>query len=116
MAKNIGSQFAIGQYLNTQGLKSFFNALLFNRSHFTPHLRSKSVASINYKALHSSGIKYIVFDKDNTLTAPYKREYFSAKIRYAVLDECAEAFGIHHVAIISNSAGSKDDKDGIEAH
>ena len=94
MVKYFGSKFALGQYFNPQGLKTFTWTLLFHRNYFTPHLRLKSVAGINYKALHSSGIKYIVFDKDNTLTLPYSNEYYSAKIRYAVLDECAGAFGI----------------------
>ena len=47
-----------------------------------------------------------MFDKDNTLTAPYRKEYFSDKIRYAILDECVEVFGEENVAVISNSAGS----------
>ena len=57
-----------------------------------------------------------MFDKDNTLTAPYSNEFYSVKIRYAVLDECVETFGYRNVAVISNSAGSQDDKDGVEAH
>lgn len=67
-----------------------------------------SVCSIDYQHLHEQGIRYIVFDKDNTLTAPYSKEYFSDKVRLAVLDTCVHQFGPESLAVISNSAGCRN--------
>lgn len=66
-------------------------ALLFNRSHFKPHLSVKDITYINYKGLKNYGINYIIFDKDNTLTLPYERELYDP-IRPS-LNECIEVFG-----------------------
>ena len=64
-----------GQYFNQAGIRTFLGTLLWNRRNFTPHIRAKSVAHINYAKLANCGIKYLVFDKDNTLTEPYKMQY-----------------------------------------
>mmetsp|Transcript_11325 Transcript_11325/g.19076 ORF Transcript_11325/g.19076 Transcript_11325/m.19076 type:complete len:87 (+) Transcript_11325:157-417(+) len=56
-------------------------------------------------------VRYIVFDKDNTLTLPYRKEV-PAERRGAIIDSiaaCFEIFGPSSLAILSNSAGSKDD-------
>jgi phosphatidylglycerophosphatase GEP4 len=47
--------------------------MLLHKNHLVPHQKVASVAAIDFNQLHKSGIRYIVFDKDNTLTAPYKR-------------------------------------------
>lgn len=54
------------------------------------------------------GVKYIVFDKDNTLTLPYSSEIYEP-IKNS-LNECIDVFGKENVAILSNSIGSSDDK------
>ena len=74
-----------------------------------PHIRPKSVAHINYSKLHEFGIKHLVFDKDNTLTLPYKPHYFSPELEEAILGDCISVFSRDNVAILSNSVGSKDD-------
>lgn len=63
---------------------------------------------VNYEALRDdAGIKAVVFDKDNTLTAPYETDvHIRAK---AGLQNALEVFGSSNVAILSNSAGTKDD-------
>lgn len=93
----------------------FWKSLLTSRRDFIPHVRTHNVAHIDFRKLHGQGIRYIVFDKDNTLTAPYERSYFSPEIEKAVLQDCREAFGDHNMAILSNSVGSKDDKGNVEA-
>ena len=65
----------LGQYFNQAGIRTFLSTLLWNRRNFTPHIRARSVAHINYAKLASCGIKYLVFDKDNTLTEPYTMQY-----------------------------------------
>jgi len=104
-----------GQYFNYQGIKMFWSSLIFKRQAFVPHVRAHSVAHINYAKLHGLGVRYIVFDKDNTLTAPYSRTYFNKEIENAMLNNCKAAFGIKNMAVLSNSVGSKDDPDYAEA-
>lgn len=54
-------------------------------------------------SLKRCGIKAVIFDKDNTLTAPYSFT-MEARIEKAVRD-CQKLFGYEHVVIFSNSAG-----------
>ena len=105
----------LGQYFNSKGIGAFLNTLLNSRQNFTPHVRAQSVAHINYAKLASCGIKYVVFDKDNTLTEPYVDEYFNEDLQRGILKECEKAFKIDNMAILSNSVGSKDDPEGREA-
>lgn len=49
----------------------------------------------------------MVFDKDNTLTDPYKMDL--NPIVDQGLNECKEVFGVKNIAILSNSVGSSDD-------
>lgn len=105
----------MGQYFNWQGIRLFWSTLLFNRRAFIPHVRAKSVDQIDFKKLHGLGLRYIVFDKDNTLTEPYARTFFNGNIESAILKECKVAFGAANVAVLSNSVGSKDDPGYAEA-
>uniref|UniRef100_A0A7S3HZI1 Uncharacterized protein n=1 Tax=Favella ehrenbergii TaxID=182087 RepID=A0A7S3HZI1_9SPIT len=109
------SSVAFGQYFNWQGIRMFWSTLLVKRANFVPHVRAHSPAYVNYRKLHGLGIRHIVFDKDNTLTQPYTRDYFNKEIEHALLKECKEVFGEANVAILSNSAGSRDDPDHAEA-
>ena len=109
------SGFVFGQYFNWQGIRMFWTTLLFNRRAFIPHVRAHSVADIDYRKLHAAGIRYVIFDKDNTLTEPYSHAYFNERVRHAILEECKGAFGIKNIAMLSNSVGSKDDKGNHEA-
>ncbi|CAI5534870.1 unnamed protein product [Closterium sp. Naga37s-1] len=66
---------------------------------------------IDWKALHAAGFKAVVFDKDNTLTLPYKMQVEDGLV--ASLDVCRKTFGSRGIAILSNSAGLKQyDPDG----
>lgn len=79
-----------------------------------PHVHVTTISDINYEALRDHcGIKAIMFDKDNTLTAPYStniHENAAAGLRNAL-----DVFGHDNVAILSNSAGTKDDKNYEDA-
>ncbi|EGG21398.1 hypothetical protein DFA_01280 [Cavenderia fasciculata] len=55
------------------------------------------------------GFRGVCFDKDNTLTEPYKDDVYEPYKKS--IDLCLEVFGRDKVAIISNSAGSSDDTD-----
>ena len=71
------SKMVLGQYLNIEGTKMFWSTLMHNRRNFVPHLKIKSIRNVDWKKLNEWGIKYLIFDKDNTLTRPYERNYFS---------------------------------------
>lgn len=67
------SRFLPSQSFNLIGMKSFFSALR-NPSLFLPHETYNHVTEINLLNLKKSGIKGLIFDKDNTLTEPYRNE------------------------------------------
>lgn len=98
------------QWANISGLRRAVAALSGNRSLFTAHLRVKDISHLNFKALHGVGIRAVVFDKDNTLTAPYKTPFYSPAIA-ASLRACQAVFGNSHVFMYSNTAGSREDRD-----
>ncbi|KAJ2816480.1 hypothetical protein GGI24_005711, partial [Coemansia furcata] len=52
------------------------------------------------------GIKYLVFDKDNCLTAPYATEIHS-EFQHA-WSQCISVFTRSNILIVSNSAGTSD--------
>jgi phosphatidylglycerophosphatase GEP4 len=58
-------------------------------------------------------VKYLVFDKDNTLTVPYERALHQS-IEKEFL-KCKAIYGAENMAILSNSVGSKEDKGFKEA-
>lgn len=69
---------------------------------------------VNYTALKEMcNIRAVVFDKDNTLTAPYALEiHENAQVGF---QNALDTFGLQGVAILSNSAGTKDDEDYKDA-
>ncbi|KAI9190182.1 hypothetical protein H9P43_001615 [Blastocladiella emersonii ATCC 22665] len=78
-----------------------------------PHLSVPDISHLDFPNLHASGVRCIVFDKDNCLTAPYSDAVHpSVEKAFA---ECIRVFGRSNVAIYSNSAGTLDDKNGAQA-
>ncbi|KAJ1666549.1 hypothetical protein EV178_002160 [Coemansia sp. RSA 1646] len=67
------------------------------------------IRSIPYELLRDHGIKYLVFDKDNCLTAPYV-DHINPEFKEA-WSKCRAVFPEPHVLIVSNSAGTPDDTD-----
>lgn len=69
---------------------------------------------MNYASLkNDAGVLAIVFDKDNTLTSPYETSVHPAAA--SGLAQALEVFGKDKVAILSNSAGTRDDPDYTDA-
>lgn len=60
-----------------------------------------------------AGVRAVVFDKDNTLTAPYALSLHPSA--EPGLRQCVDVFGKENVAILSNSAGTNDDPDFEDA-
>ncbi|KAJ3102674.1 hypothetical protein HDU97_000371 [Phlyctochytrium planicorne] len=70
------------------------------------------IRHIDFKQLKESGLKAVVFDKDNTLTLPYKNEVYPPL--KSAFEDCISVFG-KSVGIVSNSAGTPDDVGGKQA-
>ena len=72
-----------------------------------PHVAVRNVDDLNYDALRAAGVASIIFDKDNTLTAPYVD---TAHIDVSdAITRAKDAFGADNCIVLSNSAGSGDD-------
>ncbi|KAI7875578.1 HAD-superfamily phosphatase [Lichtheimia hyalospora FSU 10163] len=101
------------QSLNVSGIVNAFR-LLWNPSLAVPHLIVNDIRNINFEQLkRQGGIQAMGFDKDNCLTAPYVPHIHPPYQKaWAV---CKETFGSDKVVIVSNSAGTPDDKDHVEA-
>jgi phosphatidylglycerophosphatase GEP4 len=67
---------------------------------------------LNFTAIKEY-VDVVIFDKDNTLTGPYENVIHPNAARG--LQSALETFGRDRVAIVSNSAGTKDDKDYKDA-
>ena len=72
-----------------------------------PHLEVRDVGCLDFAALRAAGCEAVVFDKDNTLTAPYAAEVHPRAA--AAVRRCVDAFGASRTAVLSNSAGTPDD-------
>ena len=65
---------AMVQSLNTRALVTL--ASVVRRPYLaSPHVHVSTISEVNYTALRDHcGVRAVVFDKDNTLTAPYATE------------------------------------------
>ncbi|ETK80595.1 HAD phosphatase, family IIIA [Phytophthora nicotianae] len=99
--------------LNLGGVVEFCRVLTRQPQLLLPQLSVKDVTEVPFQTLRDRGFRGVIFDKDNTLTVPHKLEI--APHLAPSLEECRRVFGDSGVVIFSNSAGSTDDKDGVEA-
>ena len=78
-----------------------------------PHLEVKDLREVRWDVLREAGFEGCVFDKDNTLTEPYRLVLTPSAA--ASLAECKAAFN-DRIVLYSNSAGLKQfDPEGVEA-
>ncbi len=103
----------MAQSLNLDATLYFPFARWINKSLAIPHFLVKDISMIRPDVLKDIGFKGLVFDKDNTLTAPYALEIFPT-IRDS-FREYQQSFG-DQMVIISNSAGTNDDPNYREAN
>ncbi|KFK35103.1 hypothetical protein AALP_AA5G236100 [Arabis alpina] len=93
---------AIGQRINVEGIVSSVSVVVRDRHLVLPHVSVKDLRYIDWGELKRKGFKGVVFDKDNTLTAPYSLAIWPP-LRPSI-DRCKAVFG-HDIAVFSNSAG-----------
>jgi len=101
------------QSINTKAILTLASVL--RRPYIaSPHIHVPTISHVNYENMRDlCGIKAIIFDKDNTLTAPYATEVHE---KAAIgLRSALDVFGHENVAVLSNSAGTKDDEDYKDA-
>lgn len=101
------------QSVNTKALMTL--ASVMRRPYLaSPHVHVANISDLDFKAMRDRcGIRAVVFDKDNTLTAPY--ETVVHPLASAGLQNALNVFGYANVAILSNSAGTRDDPDYKDA-
>jgi len=103
--------FALKQTINIPGLVGIRDVLL-NKKLLIPTWSLNSVAELDINELMTLGIKYLVFDKDNTLSLPYGDDIHP--LLENKMKEIHDNFD-SRIAILSNSAGSSDDIDYKDA-
>ncbi|MQL77089.1 hypothetical protein Taro_009485 [Colocasia esculenta] len=105
----------LGQRLNLAGIASFARVMATEegRRLAIPHLWAPDIRWIDWRELERLGFRGIVFDKDNTITAPYSLSLWPPIS--ASLAQCVSTFP-GRVAVFSNSAGLyRYDPDGSKA-
>ncbi|KAM7261931.1 hypothetical protein ACFE04_021008 [Oxalis oulophora] len=104
---------AMGQRINIEGIVNAASVFAKNQHLALPHLRVPDINYIDWGELQNKGFKGVVFDKDNTITAPYSLKVWPPV--NSALDDCKELFG-NDIAVYSNSAGlSEYDHNGLKA-
>ncbi|GAK63548.1 HAD phosphatase [Moesziomyces antarcticus] len=88
-------------------------AVLVRPSLVVPHVQVPDIGHLDWSALHANGVRFVVFDKDNCLTAPHS-DTIQPSIA-AAWDDCQRVFGRENVLVVSNSSGSSDDPSGLGA-
>ncbi|KAJ2852284.1 hypothetical protein IWW36_000427 [Coemansia brasiliensis] len=95
------------QSVNVAGLRSVWT-LLVRPSLLLPDLAVRDIRSLSFSDLHNKhNIRYLVFDKDNCLTAPYVDSIYPPYRR--AWADCISEFSAQNILIVSNSAGTPDD-------
>lgn len=102
----------MSQSINLAAIAYFPIAKWWNKQVAIPHVLVENIGNIDPEKLKFYGIKGLVFDKDNTLTAPYANEIYPT-IQPAFAEY--KAVFKDNILIDSNSAGTRDDKDYAHA-
>ena len=94
---------AMGQRFNFEAIVSSAMVVVKDRHLALPHVAVPDIRYIDWAELHRRGFRGVVFDKDNTITAPYSLNLWGP-LRSS-LEQCKSVFG-PDIAVFSNSAGN----------
>ncbi|PVU95529.1 hypothetical protein BB561_001765 [Smittium simulii] len=101
------------QSFNFDAIKLFYKALL-HPDLLKPTLVVKNFKHLDCKALNEKfGTEYLVFDLDNCLSKPYQNALWPEFEEAWTL--CKKRYGKANMLILSNSAGTADDKEHAKA-
>ncbi|KAI4363886.1 hypothetical protein MLD38_020049 [Melastoma candidum] len=104
---------AFGQRVNLEGIVCSAGVFFRNPQLALPHVRVQDVRCIDWGELKRKGFKGVVFDKDNSITAPYSLKLWPPIA--PSIERCKSVFG-QNVAVFSNSAGLMEyDQNGTKA-
>ncbi|KAL1567311.1 Phosphatidylglycerophosphate phosphatase 1, chloroplastic/mitochondrial [Salvia divinorum] len=104
---------ALGQRINLEGIACAVGIMSKDQHLAIPHVSVPDIRYIDWAELKERGFKGVVFDKDNTITAPYSMSLWAPL--GSSIEQCRSLFG-DNVAIFSNSAGLTEyDPDGEKA-
>jgi phosphatidylglycerophosphatase GEP4 len=94
---------ALGQRFNPAGVAAVAAVAASEPRLALPHASVQDIRWLDWAELRRAGFRGVVFDKDNTLTAPYAPALWPPLA--AAFDQCRAAFPPGALAIYSNSAG-----------
>ncbi len=103
----------VSQSFNSDAFRGTFDVLFRNPQRAIPHFSISTIVEISPQKIYDQGVRAVIFDKDNTITAPYVNT-ISPSLE-TVMNEFRSVFG-ENIAILSNSAGTKDDIDYRDAN
>ncbi len=93
------------QFLNIPAILASLKAFI-SPSLLIPHISITHLSQLNLTELQKRGVRYIVFDKDNTLCLPFEKDIHPS-LHEKIAEVKAKFPG--RAAILSNSIGSSDD-------
>jgi phosphatidylglycerophosphatase GEP4 len=93
----------LGQRFNPAGVAAVAAVAASEPRLALPHVSVQDIRWLDWAELRRAGFRGVVFDKDNTLTAPYAPTIWPPLA--AAFDQCRAAFPPGALAIYSNSAG-----------
>lgn len=96
---------ALGQRINLEGIAYSVGIIAKDKHLVIPHIAVPDIRYIDWVELKRRGFKGVVFDKDNTITAPYSLSLWPPL--GSSFEQCKSLFG-SNIAVFSNSAGNFD--------
>ncbi|OEL23517.1 hypothetical protein BAE44_0015459 [Dichanthelium oligosanthes] len=96
---------ALGQRFNPAGVAAVAAVAASEPRLALPHVSVQDIRWLDWAELRRAGFRGVVFDKDNTLTAPYAPALWPPLA--AAFDQCRAVFPPSALAIYSNSADTK---------
>ncbi|GER53427.1 haloacid dehalogenase superfamily protein [Striga asiatica] len=95
---------AVGQRINLDGIACLFGILSKDKHLAIPHVSVPDIRHVDWSELKNRVFVGVMFDKDNTITAPYSLSIWEPLC--LSVQQCKSLFG-NNVAVFSNSAGVK---------
>ncbi|KAF6175078.1 hypothetical protein GIB67_038991 [Kingdonia uniflora] len=103
----------LNQCFNWEGITAAVSVVTKDRHLALPHIAVRDIRSIDWAEMERRGFRGVVFDKDNTITAPYSLSVWPPLV--SNLEQCKSVFG-DNIIVFSNSAGLYQyDPDGLKA-
>lgn len=97
---------ALGQRINLEGIACSVGVFSKDKQLVVPHVTVRDIRYIDWAELRNWGFEGVVFDKDNTITAPYSLSLWAPL--GSSIEQCKSMFG-NNIAVFSNSAGNIDE-------